>query len=59
MIEKLNSQQIAELEEILDLARMTEQQAREMCELSTMIAWKYQKHIKNKLQSTENNISKF
>lgn len=49
MIEKLNSEKITELEEILDLAKMTEQQAREMCKLSTMIAWKYQKCIKNKL----------
>lgn len=42
---QLNRQQIAELEEVLKLTKMTEQKAREMSELSTVIAWKYQKKI--------------
>jgi biotin synthase-like enzyme len=41
----LNQQQLAELEEILEMAKITEQKAREMCEMSTAIAWKYQKRI--------------
>ena len=43
--EKLNNQQIAELEEILEMAKITEQKAKEMSELSTAIAWKYQKRM--------------
>ena len=42
---ELNQQQIAELEEILAIAKVTEQKAREMSELSTSIAWKYQKKM--------------
>ena len=42
---ELNEKQIAELEEILEIAKITEQKAREMCELSTAIAWKYQKRM--------------
>lgn len=38
----LNEKQIAELEEILEMARIMEEKAREMCEMSTAIAWKYQ-----------------
>jgi hypothetical protein len=39
---ELNREQIAELEEILEMARITEQKAREMSELSTQIAHKWQ-----------------
>lgn len=31
--------------EILELAKEMEQSAREMCELTTQIAWKYQKRV--------------
>lgn len=43
--EELNEKQIAELEEILEMVKVTEQKAREMCEMSTAIAWKYQKRV--------------
>ncbi|NJK50075.1 hypothetical protein HC931_19790 [Candidatus Gracilibacteria bacterium] len=36
--------------EILELAKDFEQSARELCELSTAIAWKYQKKV-SQLQS--------
>jgi hypothetical protein len=43
--ENFSDRQIAELEEILEMAKNAEQKAREMCELSTAIAWKAQKQM--------------
>ena len=40
-----NSKEIAELEEVLEITKITEQKTRGTCELSTAIAWKYQKQI--------------
>ena len=54
--EKLNNQQIAELEEILEMAKITEQKAKEMSELSTAIAWKYQKRMQE-IRETRKQIS--
>lgn len=55
--EELNDQQIAELEEILEMAKITEQKAKEMCELSTAIAWKYQKRMKE-IREARKQVSK-
>lgn len=55
--EKLNNQQIAELEEILEMAKITEQKAKEMSELSTAIAWKYQKRMQE-IREARKQISK-
>ncbi len=55
---QLNRQQIAELEEILKLTKKTEQKAREMSELSTIIAWKYQKKIQILEENQEENNKK-
>ena len=55
---QLNRQQIAELEEVLKLTKMTEQKAREMSELSTVIAWKYQKKIQILEENQEENNKK-
>ncbi|MGL5076567.1 MAG: hypothetical protein ACRDBG_12205 [Waterburya sp.] len=55
--EKLNNQQIAELEEILEMAKITEQKAKEMSELSTAIAWKYQKRMQE-IRKARKQISK-
>ena len=48
-LNRLNSWQdteaIAELEEVLEITKITEQKTRGNCELSTAIAWKYQKQI--------------
>lgn len=41
----LNEKQLAELAEILELARITEQKARKMSEMATAIAHKSQKRI--------------
>jgi hypothetical protein len=38
--------------EILELAKDFEQSARELCELSTAIAWKYQKKV-SQLQDSQ------
>ncbi|MGL5943587.1 MAG: hypothetical protein ACRC2S_25125 [Waterburya sp.] len=54
---KLNNQQIAELEEILEMAKITEQKAKEMSELSTAIAWKYQKRMQE-IREARKQISK-
>lgn len=54
---KLNDQQIADLEKILEMAKITEQKAREMCELSTAITWKYQKRMR-KIRDTRKKLSK-
>ncbi len=53
----LNNQQIAELEEILEMAKITEQKAREMSELSTAIAWKYQKRMQE-IREAKKQVSK-
>ncbi|MGF1488201.1 MAG: hypothetical protein ACFBSE_14035 [Prochloraceae cyanobacterium] len=39
------SEEIPELEEALEITKITEQKTRGNCELSTAIAWKYQKQI--------------
>lgn len=44
--EELNERQIEELEAILVMVKNTEQKAREMSELSTAIAWKYQQRMR-------------
>ena len=48
-VNRLNSWQdtkeVAELEAVLEITKITEQKSRGTCELATAIAWKYQKQI--------------
>ena len=43
--ESLTDKQLAELEEILQIAKLAEQKAKEMSDLATAISLKYQKRL--------------
>ncbi|HEY9852690.1 MAG TPA: hypothetical protein V6D28_24675 [Leptolyngbyaceae cyanobacterium] len=52
----LNDKQQAELEEILQIAKLAEQKAKEMSDLATAISLKYQKRLHEaNLEATDNN----
>ena len=54
---ELNEQNIEELEQILEMARITETKAREMSELSTQIAHKWQRRVTAKKRTTQQTAS--
>lgn len=44
----LNEKQLAELAEMLELAKITEQKAKELCELATEIDQKWQRRLERR-----------
>lgn len=43
---ELNEKQLAELAEMLELAKVTEQKAKELCEMGEAFAQKYEKRLR-------------
>ncbi|MFB2897388.1 hypothetical protein ACE1CI_31100 [Aerosakkonemataceae cyanobacterium BLCC-F50] len=43
---ELNEKQLAELGEMLELAKVTEQKAKELCEMGEAFAQKYEKRLR-------------